>query len=191
MKAKFSSSQSLSLPVAPEKVSIDHYLRQPQRLIHAITDPKRVEQLSPSVFRLNLRPLQFLMLYVQPVVDLEAWIDTDGVVYVQSIESKIYGLSSLDFDLNLSGYLYAQPYRNSHLLKGKAALDVTVKLPPTLWLTPQSMVEATGNALLRSILATMQQRLERQLLLDYQRWARSQSTLNHGSPSLSLKSAVG
>ncbi|MCZ0903733.1 DUF1997 domain-containing protein, partial [Microcoleus sp. HI-ES] len=62
-------------------------------------------------------------------------------------------------------------------LKGKADLEVQVELPPPFWLTPKPILEATGNALLKSVLMSVKQRLMHQLLLDYRRWATSESEL--------------
>ncbi|NER85254.1 MAG: DUF1997 domain-containing protein, partial [Leptolyngbya sp. SIO1D8] len=46
-----------------------------------------------------------------------------------------------------------------------------VDLPPMLQLTPYAILETTGNQILKGILATMKQRLMRQLAADYGRWS--------------------
>jgi hypothetical protein len=60
-------------------------------------------------------------------------------------------------------------------LKGKADLEVQVELPPPFWLTPKPILEATGNALLKSVLVSVKQRLMSQLLSDYRRWASNET----------------
>jgi len=53
-------------------------------------------------------------------------------------------------------------------------LLVQVDLPPSLVFMSRTLVQATGNALLKSVLTTMRQRLERQLIQDYYRWVKAQ-----------------
>jgi hypothetical protein len=62
---------------------------------------------------------------------------------------------------------------------------VQVDVPPPLMLTPQPILEATGNGLLHSVLLTVKQRLMHQLLLDYREWAAQQEkeTWHHSLPS--------
>ena len=60
-------------------------------------------------------------------------------------------------------------------LKGQASLEVTVALPPPLWLTPQLLLEMTSNRLLKRILLRIKQCLLSQLLEDYGEWASQQS----------------
>ncbi|TAE96859.1 MAG: DUF1997 domain-containing protein [Oscillatoriales cyanobacterium] len=129
MYIRFNASQSVEIAVPDERVPIQHYLRQPRRLVNALVDRTRTEQLSDDCFRLKMRPLQFMMLSIQPTVDL----------------------------------------------KGKADLEVQVELPPPFWLTPKPILEATGNGLLKSVLLGVKQRLMYQLLLDYRRWASSET----------------
>ena len=55
----FRTTRTLKMLVPNEVVPIEHYLRQPQRLIHAITDPKRIEQVEDSIFRLSPEAVVF------------------------------------------------------------------------------------------------------------------------------------
>jgi hypothetical protein len=48
---------------------IEHYLKQPQRLVQAITDPRRIEAVDDSVYRLSMRPLQFMGIHIEPMAD--------------------------------------------------------------------------------------------------------------------------
>ncbi|WP_052327108.1 DUF1997 domain-containing protein [Prochlorothrix hollandica] len=71
MRIQFTALQSVALSISQEIVPVEHYLRQPQRLIYALIEPERVEQRSASLFRFKLSPLKFLMLKIEPTVDLK------------------------------------------------------------------------------------------------------------------------
>ena len=71
MNTQFVASQSVEITVPEQPVPIQHYLRQPQRLVNAIADSNRMEQLSQDCFRLTMLPLNFLSLNFQPTVDLK------------------------------------------------------------------------------------------------------------------------
>ena len=178
MRAQFFASQSVDLHVPDQPVPIQHYLRQPQRLVQALVDPSRTEQLSVDCFRLKMRPLSFLTLSIQPIVDMQVWADSDGSLRVQSIACEIRGIEYINqrFHLNLTGRLIPEQRQEAVFLTGRADLTVQVDLPPPLWLTPKPILEATGNGLLHSVLLTVKQRLMHQLLADYRAWADQQST---------------
>ena len=176
MYTRFNSSQSVEIAVPDERVPIQHYLRQPRRLVNALVDRTRTEQLSDDCFRLKMRPLQFMMLSLQPTVDMRVWAQSDGTINLESVACEILGVGYINdrFALNLKGQLAAHQSNGLTCLKGKADLEVQVELPPPFWLTPKPILEATGNGLLKSVLVTVKQRLMHQLLLDYRRWASSE-----------------
>lgn len=177
MSLCFTASQSVELIVRDQPVPIQHYLRQPQRLIMALVDPSRVESLSVDCFRLKMRPLKFMMLSIQPVVDIRVWTDAHGTIYLESIRCEIRGIEYINqrFNLQLVGKLSPVAVNNVTYLQGKADLDVQVELPPAFQLTPKPLLEATGNGLLRSVLLTIKQRLMHQLMSDYRQWATTQT----------------
>ncbi|HEY9599914.1 MAG TPA: DUF1997 domain-containing protein [Cyanophyceae cyanobacterium] len=173
MNTQFVASQSLEIVVPEQPVPIQHYLRQPQRLVHAIADQNRIKQLNSECFRLEMRPLNFMSLNFQPTVELKVWADADGTVHLSSVGCEIRGLDYINqrFALNLRGKLY--PYQNKGMtyLKGRADLNVSVDIPLPFSLTPKPILETTGNGLLKSVLVTIKQKLMHQLLLDYRQWA--------------------
>lgn len=173
MQTRFSASQSVLIDVLDEPVPIQHYLRQPYRLVHALADPSRVEQLNYDSFRLKMRPLKFMMLSIQPTVDLQVRVDSDGAVHLKSIACEIRGVKYINqrFNLNLVGQLYPRQRQGQTWLEGRADLEVRVELPPPLWLTPKPILERTGSSLLKGVLSTVKQRLMHQLLADYRKWA--------------------
>jgi hypothetical protein len=171
MNAQFSASQSVDLILAGEVEHIKAYLRQPERLLKALINPHQLSPLGPQCFRYELHPLNFLILRPQPSVDLRVWTDDEGVLRVQSTDARIRGLelSPSRFGLSLQGNL--TPHRQASAgLQGSVQLVVEVDVPPILQWTPSALIEQTGNALLRGILLSLRQRLERQLLDDFQQW---------------------
>jgi len=172
MYTRFTASQSVEIVVPEQPVPIQHYLRQPQRLVKALVDPSRIEQLDRESFRLKMRPLSFMTLSIQPTADLKVWTEPNGTVNLRSVACEILGLDYINqrFELNLRGHLSPYQHQNITLLKGKADLEVKVELPFPLNMTPQPIVETTGNGLLKSVLVTIKQRLLHQLLTDYRSW---------------------
>lgn len=179
MYTHFNSSQSVEIAVPDERVPIQHYLRQPRRLVNALVDRTRTEQLSDDCFRLKMRPLQFMMLSIQPTVDMRVWAQSDGTINLESVACEILGVGYINdrFALNFKGKLCVHQSSGVTYLKGKADLEVQVELPPPFWLTPKPILEATGNGLLKSVLLSVKQRLMYQLLLDYRRWASNETEL--------------
>ncbi len=175
MKISFKATESLGIPVEEGPVPIQHYLRQPQRLVKAIADPKLMDQLSAEQFRLKMRPLNFMEIYsFQPTVTLKVRGDGNGTVYLSSQSCEIKGLEYLNnrFYLNLQGKLSPRLLNGQTHLQGIADLSVTGELPPPLWFTPRPLLEMTGNGLLKSVLLRIKQKLLSQLLQDYREWAK-------------------
>ena len=172
MQVKFAASQDLVIDVPEESVPLRHYLRQPHRLMHALTEPKRVKRLSENQFRLTMRSRQFLMLSFQPVVDLQVWSEPNGTVHVKSSGCEIRGVDYINerFDFNLVGKLSPIQTPRQTKLAGSGDLKVEVELPPIFWMTPQPILETAGQSLLQGILLTFKQRLGHQLISDYRHW---------------------
>ena len=175
MHTRFDACQSVEIAVPEQPIPIKHYLRQPHRLVQALVDHSRIEQLGEEIFRLKMRPLSFMMLTIQPTVDMRVWAEADGTVHIESVACEIRGIEYINqrFTLNLKGILVPYQINGITHLKGKADLQVLIELPPPFWLTPKPVLEATGNGLLKSVLLTIKHRLMHQLLLDYRKWASS------------------
>ncbi|WP_026795816.1 MULTISPECIES: DUF1997 domain-containing protein [Planktothrix] len=175
MYTHFQASQTVEMAV-PEPTLIHHYLRQPKRLVKAIVDPTRLDALTEDIYRLKMRPLQFMMFSLQPTVDLKLWIHSDGTLNLKSVGCEIRGIEYINqrFSLDLVGKLYPVELQGITHLKGQADLKVKVELPPPLWLTPQPILETTGNGLLKSVLMTVRHRLVHNLLSDYAHWSAEQ-----------------
>ncbi len=177
MPSKFVASQSVEIPVPQQPIPIQHYLRQPKRLINSLADSSRIQIMADDIFRLKMRPLSFMSLSIQPTVDMRVWAESNGTVYLRSLGCEILGVEYINqrFDLNLKGHLSPLQIGNDTRLQGKADLQVEIELPPPFSFTPKPILETTGNGLLKSVLLTVKQRLLRQLLVDYRRWVALQT----------------
>lgn len=191
MRATFTSSQSVSILVPVAAVPIQHYLRQPHRLVQALTDPSQIESLGNDCYRLKMKPRQFLTFTLQPTVDIELFSKPDGTVLLASKACELRGIDFVNqrFNLDLQGILQPVVKSGRTVLEGCAHLKVQVDIPPMLWMTPKSIVEATGNGLLKSILMTVKQRLVHQLVLDYQKWAHTDGEAAAIARSLAVNSS--
>jgi hypothetical protein len=187
MNIRFTASQAVEMVVPNQPVPIQHYLRQPQRIVNALAASSQIEQLSDDLFRLKVRPLTFIMFSIQPTVDLRVWAESDGSVHLRSVGCEIRGIQYINqrFSLNLVGQLQPVQISGTAHLVGRADLEVNVDLPPALMLTPKPLLETTGNGLLKSVLLTIKQRLMHHLLADYRKWADSErATTASGQTSL-------
>lgn len=192
MHIRFTASQAVEMAVPEQPIPIQHYLRQPQRLVTALAASSQIEPLGDDRFRLKMRPLTFMMLTIQPIVDLRVWAEPDGTVSVQSIGCEIRGVEYINqrFKLNLAGTLQPQQSNGATILRGKADLEVQVDVPPPLAFTPTPFLEATGNGLLKSVLLTIKQRLMHHLLADYCTWALSNLTESSFTAAPMVKSSI-
>lgn len=184
---RFTASETLEIAVEEQNIPIQHYLRQPQRLVRAIADPKLMESLPDNRYRLKMRSLNFMNLYsFQPTVILKVWTTNDGTVQLQSESCEIRGIDYINqrFSLTVTGKLAPIEHQGKTYLKGRSDVTVTVDLPPLLWLTPTPILEVTGNSLLKSVLLRIKQRILSHLLSDYRHWSDS-STNKKSSTQLS------
>lgn len=171
MLSRFAASQTVELAVAqPTDRSLQDYLRQSQRIVYTLLSRDQLEVLATDLYRFEMRPLQFFALQLRPIVDLAVWTDEHGTLQIQSRDCQIQGLdtSAAQFRLDLEGELMAQP---TNQLSGIARLRVEVQMPPLMRLTPRAILEAAGNTLLKGVLLTIRQQIQRRLVEDYLVWS--------------------
>ncbi|MEO1295801.1 MAG: DUF1997 domain-containing protein [Cyanobacteria bacterium J06636_16] len=146
----------------------------------------QVQELGADCFRLSLKSVQFLMMNIRPVVDLRIDVSQDKRLRVDSVDCQIHGNEFINqrFDLSLAGVLELDEQEDFTGVTGQAHLKIAVDLPPVLQLTPQPLLETTGNQILKGVLVTMKQRLVRQLVIDYDRWSAQQTRENRSPLSL-------
>ncbi|MGL5943199.1 MAG: DUF1997 domain-containing protein [Waterburya sp.] len=193
MYVSFKASESVQIAVANQETPIQHYLRQPQRLVKAIADPQLIKQVTDDVYELKMRPINFMEMYhFQPIVLLKVWSGSNGSVYLQSEGCQIKGIDYINrrFALKLKGILYPQVSAGQTTLEGQADLEVKVELPTALMLTPKPLLEVAGNRLLKSVLVRIKQKLVTQLIQDYRTWA-SQETQSETQTTAKLSPDLG
>ncbi|BAZ46663.1 hypothetical protein NIES4102_37000 [Chondrocystis sp. NIES-4102] len=174
MYVSFKASESVEISIANLETPIQHYLRQPQRLVKAIADPRLIKHLDNDLYELKMRPINFMEMYhFQPIVLLKVWSGSKSSVYLQSEGCQIEGIDYINrrFSLKLKGVLYPQESSGQTTLQGQADLEVGVELPTALMFTPKPLLEIAGNKLLKSVLMRIKQKLVTQLIQDYLIWA--------------------
>jgi len=186
---EFHASQALNVRVPHEAIPIEHYLRQPQRLVQAITDPRRIEPRAEGVYRLSLRPLHFFGIHVEPTTDLRVWDLADGSLCLEALDSEVRGpgyLSHINesFSLGLKGIL--KPHRKEHHteVQGEANLTIRLEMPPPIKHMPHGILDATGRTFLNGILVTMKSRIEHHLIHDYRAWVEHTTQSAQDRPSI-------
>ena len=190
MYVSFSASESVEIAVDNSAKPIQHYLRQPKRLVEAIADPRLMKQISEDLYELKMRPINFMEMYhFQPIVLLKVWSGSNGSVYLKSEGCQIKGIEYINkrFSLNLKGVLYPRESDGQTTLEGQADLEVRVELPTALMFTPKPFLEVAGNKLLKGVLNRIKQKLMTQLVKDYNAWA-SRSTPSETESSAKLAS---
>jgi Protein of unknown function (DUF1997) len=177
----FTADRSVEIVVPKQAIPIQHYLRQPHRLVSSLVDPSRIKQVGDDEFCLTMRTLSFFGFELQPTVYLRVWTEVDGTVRIVSTHCEIRGIDYIDrrFSLELIGELIPHEDRGQTYLIGNADLEVRVELPPPVSFMPRSIVESAGNSLLKGILNTFKQRLLNQLLADYVVWAQTSVADTH------------
>jgi len=178
-RLRFHAIETVELEVVEEHVSIRHYLRQPQRLVRTIADPDLMQQLGPTRYRLEVRPLNVLDIYqFRPMAVLSVTADSDGTVLLRAEHAEVIGNDYINdrFSLRLQGKLAPVETDEGMSLRGRAELSVEVELPPPLQMMPRQLVESTGNSLLKGVLQRIKKRILGQLVADYRNWVRDTET---------------
>ena len=186
MYVSFSSSESVKISIEDEEIPIQHYLRQSQRLVEAIANPKLMAQVADDLYELKMRPINFMEIYhFQPIVLLKVWSGSNGSVYLKSEGCQIKGIDYINrrFSLKLKGILYPQEHNGKTELQGQADLQVGVEVPTALMFTPKPFLEMAGNKLLNSVLVRIKQKLISQLIQDYRSWAAQEVVLEKTTAS--------
>ncbi|NCO74829.1 MAG: DUF1997 domain-containing protein [Cyanobacteria bacterium] len=186
----FQAEEIVNLEVQQQIIPIQHYLRQPFRLVKAIADEKLLKILGNDLYQLQMKPLNFLEIYhFQPSVILKVWTGASGNVYLKSESCEIKGIEYINrrFSLDLKGKLTPVEIEGKICLQGRANLTVKVDLPPPLWLTPKAILQTTGNSLLKGVLMRIKHQLMSQLLQDYYSFAQGEKEkISHPQSILKL-----
>ena len=107
------------------------------------------------------------MLTLEPIADVQIYPNDCGKVIIYSDSCRLRHQSALNrrFSFKLQGWLAAR--NDNSGVSGNAELDISIDLPAAFRLTPKSLLESTGNALVNGILVAIKQRLQRRLIHEY------------------------
>uniref|UniRef100_A0A0E0AN42 Uncharacterized protein n=1 Tax=Oryza glumipatula TaxID=40148 RepID=A0A0E0AN42_9ORYZ len=127
----YSSSISTDMPLyEPTGVSFDEYLLDRARVFRAMfPDESRSQRLSDEEWRVQMLPLQFLLLTVHPVVVMQLR-HRDGVLDLRITEWELRGLerdyAPASFDLGVRGSLYADRSRGRRACRLRGHLEISI-----------------------------------------------------------------
>ena len=166
----FHASQSVEIAISPAPVPIYKYLSNTERLVYALADPSQIQVLGHHTFQFSMRPIKFLMLTLEPVAEVQIYPNdcNEVVIYSDSCRLKHHGALNRHFSFKLQGWLAARSDNSG--VSGNAELDITIDLPAAFRLTPRTLLESTGNAIISGILSTIKRRLQRRLVHEYRAW---------------------
>uniref|UniRef100_M8BU02 DUF1997 domain-containing protein n=1 Tax=Aegilops tauschii TaxID=37682 RepID=M8BU02_AEGTA len=171
----------------PLGVSFDEYLQDRPRVFRAMfPDESRSQQLSDEEWRIQMLPLEFLLITVRPVVVMQLRNRNAGGLDLRITEWELRGLDSgytpASFDLGVRGSLYAdRGQRRGSRLRGHLEISITVALPPPLRIVPEAILRGVAesrNVELKAwsvqVLSTLAERMKRDvdvgLVADFRRF---------------------
>ncbi|KAL6657024.1 hypothetical protein ACP70R_004804 [Stipagrostis hirtigluma subsp. patula] len=175
----YSSSISTDMPLyEPPGVSFDEYLQDRARVFRAMfPDESRSQQLSEGEWRIQMLPLQFLLLTVRPVVVMQLR-HSGGALELRVTEWELRGLDSghmpSSFDLAVRGSLYADRSqdrrRAGSRMRGDLEIAITFVLPPPLRLVPEAVLRGVADSVLSRLAEKMKRDVDVGLVADFRRF---------------------
>ncbi|CAL5085799.1 unnamed protein product [Urochloa decumbens] len=180
-RASISTNTPLHEPPGPG-ASLDEYLQDRARVFRAMfPDESRSERLGDGEWRIQMLPLQFLLLTVRPVVVMELRHRAGGLD-LRVTDWELRGLdrdhAPSSFDLGVSGSLYADRSRGHRAgcrMRGHLEIAITVVLPPPLRLVPESVLRGVTESVLSRLAEKMKRDVDVGLIADFQRFRREKA----------------
>ena len=169
MLLSFDAKQKLKLSVTKKKEYLSKYLLEEERVVGAMLDSDKLIPEGEGKYKYNVTSFRVFQLDVNPVVSI-AVENKNGVLIMSALDSKLDGLGIVDdFNLILKANLEATDIG----LEGEALLGVEVSQPPLLKLVPKKILESTGHSVLNGILLGIKNRVQQQLVKDFNNWCLS------------------
>ncbi|KAM0924400.1 hypothetical protein ACQ4PT_004899 [Festuca glaucescens] len=172
----YSSSIDTDMPLyEPPGVSFDEYLQDRPRVFRAMfPDESRSQRLSDEEWRIQMLPLEFLLITVRPVVVMQLR-NRGGGLELQITEWELRGLDSgyapASFDLGVRGSLYAdRGQRRGSRLRGHLEISITVALPPPLRIVPEGVLRGVAETVLSTLAERMKRDVDVGLVADFRRF---------------------
>ncbi|CAD6222911.1 unnamed protein product [Miscanthus lutarioriparius] len=188
----YSASISTDTPLhEPPGVSFDEYLQDRVRVFRAMfPDESRSQRVGDGEWRVQMLPLQFLLLTVRPVVVMQLRHRAGGLD-LRVTEWELRGLdvsyAPSSFDLGVSGSLYADRSRSrSHgcRMRGHLKIAITCVLPPPLRLVPESVLRGVAESVLSRLAEKMKRDVDVGLIADFRRFHREKAAASRATPTL-------
>ncbi|XP_031501547.1 uncharacterized protein LOC116265157 isoform X1 [Nymphaea colorata] len=194
--SSFSSKLSTDLPLYESpQAPFDDYVRDRQRVFEAMfPDKRRSQRLSDEEWRIQMLPIDFFFLSVNPIVDMRLTCKSQGKGYPPGVPKSIstvlaleatrwelrgldYVLKPSDFTLGIRGALYSEKLGVRSRLKGQLELSVSFVLPPVLELVPRDVLKSVAESVLNRLLVNMKQQVNRSLVSDFREYTKEKIAL--------------
>uniref|UniRef100_A0A0A9FXD2 DUF1997 domain-containing protein n=1 Tax=Arundo donax TaxID=35708 RepID=A0A0A9FXD2_ARUDO len=165
-------------------VSFDEYLQDRARVFRAMfPDESRSQQLSDGEWRIQMLPLQFLLLTVRPVVVMQLRHRGGAGLQLGVTEWELRGLDSgyvpASFDLGVRGSLFADRSRGCRAgksrMRGHLEIAITCVLPPPLRLVPEGVLRGVAESVLSRLAEKMKRDVDVGLVADFQKYRREKA----------------
>lgn len=192
--ATYSARISTDIPLYETPGALfDDYLEDKPRIFNAMfPDKHRSQQLNQDEWRIQMLPLQLLVLNVWPVVDLRLRCKSRGRDYPPDVPHHITKVLELDitrwelqgldnvvdpshFTLIVKGTLYPDRRGNRSRLRGHLEMNISFVLPPALALVPENVRDSLGKGVMTKLVESMKQKVDGSLLADYRKFKRERA----------------
>ncbi|EER97601.1 hypothetical protein BDA96_02G406500 [Sorghum bicolor] len=188
----YSASISTDTPLhEPPGVSFDEYLQDSARVFRAMfPDESRSQRVGDGEWRVQMLPLQFLLLTVRPVVVMQLrHRHRAGGLDLRVTEWELRGLdvsyAPSSFDLDVSGSLYADRSRSRGCrMRGHLEIAITCVLPPPLRLVPETVLRGVAESVLSRLAEKMRRDVDVGLVADFRRFHREKAAASRATPTL-------
>ncbi|XP_077214189.1 uncharacterized protein LOC143849022 isoform X2 [Tasmannia lanceolata] len=142
-----------------------------------------------EVWRIKMLPLEFFLLSVRPVIDMQLRCKSKGTDYppgvplhvtkvleLQATRWELQGLESVikptRFALSVRGALYSERQGIRSRLKGQLELCISCVVPPALALVPEDVLRSISESVLKRLVENMKQKVNESLLSDFRDFSR-------------------
>ncbi|KAF7129347.1 hypothetical protein RHSIM_Rhsim10G0035900 [Rhododendron simsii] len=170
------------------EASFDDYLENKTRVVEAIfPDKRRSQRLNEEEWRIEMLPLQILLLTAWPVIDMRVRCKSQGIGYPPGIPQDISKVVELDiirwelqglddilkpseFSLCVKGSFYPERHGAESQLKGQLQMDINFDLPPVIsWIAEDVRFRVVESGLKR-LVENMKHKVNDSLLADYSKF---------------------
>ncbi|CAD7701883.1 unnamed protein product [Ostreobium quekettii] len=142
---------------------------------YSVLDAKRVERLDESTFKCYVSGFRFFGFVVEPIVTVDVKTSNRGC-FIRMLDCELDGSSMVKaaneaFDARMSNNVTWEQEGDQKRLLADTEVKVAILIPKAFALTPVSLVESVGNAIMGQVLRIAVPRFLRQLDKDYTIWA--------------------